>query len=89
MRRALYTAQDKCFFQYIPDRTGYFSLVLTRGKQTNPQTKSQQEQLTGWQAYFGSQIEGLQFIVVGKAWWKEHEVAGHTVSTFRKQMDGC
>ena len=37
--------------------------------------------------HFGSQLEGSQSIMVGKAWLQEHEGAGHMAATVRKQRE--
>lgn len=42
-------------------------------------------QLKGKRVYSGSQLEGIQSIIVGKSWWQEGEVGSHLVSIVRKE----
>lgn len=44
-----------------------------------------QKQLKGGMVYFGSRFEGMQSIMVRKAWRQEREAAAHTASRVRKQ----
>jgi hypothetical protein len=50
-------------------------------------TNTCQEQLKGGWVYCDPQLEGIQFNMAGKAWWQESWVAGHTVTTAKKQRE--